>query len=90
MEIFSLGKRFIALFRDPLLVVWEAMNLLSEVDACPDAPRIKTLITDAEAVLSRLTMELARRQKLQNQYESQGSKIVPIHRGAIAAFAHEN
>jgi hypothetical protein len=49
-------------FSDPLLAVWEAMNLLSEVDADPDAPQIRALIMDAEAVLCRLTMELARSQ----------------------------
>ena len=52
-----------ARIKDPLLAVWKAMNLLSKVDAYPDAPQIKALIEDAEAVLCRLTMELAIRQK---------------------------
>ena len=66
------------LFRDPLLAVWEAMNLLSKVDACPDSPQIRALIANAETVLCRLTMELARRQRPQNKYASEDNKIEPI------------
>ena len=69
-----------SLFSDPLLAVWEAMNLLSKVDADPDAPQIRALVTDAEAVLCRLTMELARRQiPPQSKYASRDNKIVPIN-----------
>jgi hypothetical protein len=32
-EIAHLGKRLMPFFRNPLLVVWEAMNLLAEEDA---------------------------------------------------------
>jgi hypothetical protein len=67
------------LFSDPLLAVWEAMNLLSKVDADPDAPQIRALVMDAEAVLCRLTMELARTQISQNKYASPGNKIVPMN-----------
>jgi len=69
-----------SLFSDPLLAVWEAMNLLSKVDADPGAPQIRALVTDAEAVLCRLTMELARRQiPAQSKYESRDNKIMPIN-----------
>ena len=69
-----------SLFSDPLLAVWEAMNLLSKVDLDPGAPQIRALVTDAEAVLCRLTMELARRQiPPQSKYASQDNKIVPIN-----------
>lgn len=64
------------LFSNPLLVVWEAMNLLSQLSAYPDAPQIKALIRDAETVLCRLTMELAREQNILDQYASRASKIV--------------
>jgi hypothetical protein len=64
------------LFSDPLLVVWEAMNLLSQLSAYPDAPQIKALITDAETVLCRLTMELAREQNIPDRYAAQARKIV--------------
>ena len=70
-----------SLFGDPLLAVWEAMNLLSEVDADPDAPQIRALIMDAEAVLCRLTMELARSQIPQTKCAYQNNKIVPINCG---------
>jgi hypothetical protein len=69
-----------SLFSDPLLAVWEAMNLLSKVDLDPDAPQIRALVTDAEAVLCRLTMELARRQIPPNVNMHHGiNKIVPIN-----------
>jgi hypothetical protein len=64
------------LFSDPLLVVWEAMNLLSQLRAYPDAPQIKALITDAETVLCRLTMELAREHNILDQDASQVNEIV--------------
>jgi hypothetical protein len=64
---------------DPLLIVWEAMFLLAQVGADPDAPQVKKLVTDAELVLCRLTMELSRRAK--HEYASQDSNIVPITRG---------
>ena len=53
---------------DPLLIVWEAMFLLAQVGADPDAPQVKKLVTDAELVLCRLTMELSRRAK--HEYDS--------------------
>jgi hypothetical protein len=69
-----------SLFSDPLLAVWEAMNLLSKVDADPGAPQIRALVTDAEAVLCRLIMELARRQIAPpSKYASPDNKIVPIN-----------
>jgi hypothetical protein len=46
----------------------EAMNLLGEVDTCPDTPQIKRPLVDAEAVLSHLVIGLARRAKLQNLF----------------------
>jgi hypothetical protein len=47
--------------RDPLLVIWEAMNLLAEMNMYLDAPQIKKLLSDVEGVVCRLTMELAMR-----------------------------
>jgi hypothetical protein len=62
-------------FSDPLLVIWEAMNLLAQVDTSPDAPQLKLLLADAEGALCRLTIELAHRAKHQGQSEPQHSKI---------------
>jgi hypothetical protein len=66
------GKVFMSLDRDrdPLLVIWEAMNLLAEMNMYLDAPQIKKLLSDAEGVVCRLTMELAMRGKLQDPFES--------------------
>jgi hypothetical protein len=56
--------------REPLLAIWEAMNLLAEMSMYLDAPQIKKLLFDAEGVVCRLTMELAMRAKLQDPFES--------------------
>jgi hypothetical protein len=64
-EIAHLGKRLMPFFRNPLLVVWEAMNLLAEEDALSRCASDKALITDAETVLCRLTMELLIEQNIQ-------------------------
>ena len=56
--------------RDPLLVIWEEMNLLAEMNMYLDAPQIKKLLSDVEGVVCRLTMELAMRGKLQDPFES--------------------
>jgi hypothetical protein len=62
--------------RDPLLVVWEAMNLLAEPDTYPDVPQIKKLLTDAEEVLYRLTIELVKCAETQDLSAPQPTKIV--------------
>ena len=49
-----------SLIRDPLLVVWEAMNLLSEVSECSDSPQTAKLISSAERALCILTEQLMR------------------------------
>jgi hypothetical protein len=51
--------------KDPLLVVWEAINLVIEVDFFPDAPHVSKLVAEAEEALFRLTIELARRAELE-------------------------
>jgi hypothetical protein len=61
---------------DPLLVVWEAMNLLAEEETYPDAPQIKKLLLNAEEVLCRLTMELVKCAELQNLSALQPYKIM--------------
>jgi RNAse (barnase) inhibitor barstar len=57
----NLWHVFMTFIRDPLLVIWEAMNLVSEAaDVCSDAAQILKLIAEAEETLFRLTQELAR------------------------------
>jgi len=46
--------------RDPLLVVWEAMNLLSEVGEYYGSPETVKLISSAERALCILTEQLIR------------------------------
>jgi hypothetical protein len=66
------GKVLMALDRDrdPLLVIWQAMNLLDEINVYLDAPQIKKLLSDAEGLVCRLTMELAMRAKIPAPFES--------------------
>jgi hypothetical protein len=47
--------------RDPLLAVWEAMNLLEEVRICSDTPEISKALAVAEIVLVGLVAALVRR-----------------------------
>jgi hypothetical protein len=51
--------------KDPLLAVWEAINLVVEADVFPDAPHVSKLVAEAEEALFRLTIELARRAELE-------------------------
>jgi hypothetical protein len=37
---------------DPLLVVWEAINLIIDVDFFPDAPHVSKLVAEAERLCS--------------------------------------
>ena len=56
-----------AFVKDPLLIVWEAMNLLVEVDAYPDMAQISRLLLDAELSLFQVAIELAQRANLDNR-----------------------
>ena len=47
--------------KNPLLAVWEAMNLLEEVRLCSDAPEISKALAVAEIVLVGLVAALVRR-----------------------------
>jgi hypothetical protein len=47
--------------KDPVLTVWEAMNLLTEVDKLSDIPEISEIIADTEMILLHLTNELVQR-----------------------------
>ena len=59
-----------AIVKDPLLVIWEAMNLHTETGIYPDTPYINKLLADAEGVLCQLTIELARHAELRNPCQS--------------------
>jgi hypothetical protein len=44
--------------KDPVLIVWEAMNLLTEVDRLAELPEISKIRADAEMILIHLITEL--------------------------------
>jgi hypothetical protein len=47
-----------AFTKDPVLIVWEAMNLLTEVDRLSELPEISKMRADAEMILIRIITEL--------------------------------
>ena len=47
--------------KDPVVIVWEAMNLLTEVDILSEKPEISKIRADAERILIRLIIELMQR-----------------------------
>jgi hypothetical protein len=49
-----------AFTKDPVLIVWEAMNLLTEVDRLSELPEISKIRADAELKLIHLITELVR------------------------------
>jgi len=63
-----------SLNKDPLLSVWEAMNILAQVNEDFNAPQIADLVANAEDALCRLTTELVRNAEL--QYSAQCPEIV--------------
>ncbi len=46
--------------RDPVLTVWQAMNLLDEVHVQSDFPETSRILAEAEIALSNLVLALAR------------------------------
>jgi hypothetical protein len=57
-----------SIFEGPLLVVWEAMNILPAVDLHPNSPQISRLVAEIERALCRLSAELAKDAELRNPY----------------------
>jgi hypothetical protein len=51
----------VALIKDPMLVVWEAMNLLAEVRVSPDTTGISKMLAEAETALFDIVSALAQR-----------------------------
>jgi hypothetical protein len=47
---------------DPLLAIWEAMNLIEEAQKCSNATDLPEILANAEIVLSNILKELAQRQ----------------------------
>jgi hypothetical protein len=47
-----------AFAKDPVLIVWEAMNLFTELEGLSDLPEISKITADAEMILIHLITEL--------------------------------
>jgi len=52
--------------RDPVLTVWQAMNLLHEVDVQSDFPETSRILAEAEIALLNLVLALARCDKMRS------------------------
>ncbi len=52
-----------ALIRDPVLRVWQAMNLLDKVHVRSESPEVSNILAEAEAILFSLVTALVRRTK---------------------------
>ena len=59
--------------KDPVVIVWEAMNLLTEVDILSEQPEISKISADAEMILIRLIIELMQRS---DNKDSSGLQVV--------------
>jgi len=64
----------VALIGDPVLTVWQAMNLLHKVYVRSEAPEISKILTEAETILFSLVTALVRRTK-RDQFSSEGRVI---------------
>jgi len=49
--------------RDPVLTVWQAMNLLHNVDLQSETPEISKILVEAEKILFSLVTALVRRSR---------------------------
>ena len=61
MGVLPNREKLVIITRDPVLAVWEAMNLLEEVRICSDTPEISKALAVAEIVLVGLVAALVRR-----------------------------
>jgi hypothetical protein len=61
--------------RDPVLTVWEAMNLLDNVDLQSETPEISNILVEAERILFILVTALVRRTKETGPIFSEGRVI---------------
>jgi hypothetical protein len=60
---------------DPVLTVWEAMNLLDNVDLQSATPEISNILVEAERILFSLVTALVRRTKETERIFSEGRVI---------------
>jgi hypothetical protein len=61
--------------RDPVLTVWQAMNLLDDVTLQSETPEISNILAEAEIILFNLVTALVRRTKETGPIFSEGRNI---------------
>ena len=61
--------------RDPVLTVWQAMNLLDKVGLQSETPEISNILAEAETILFNLVKALVRRTKETGPIFSKGRHI---------------
>ena len=64
-----------ALNRDPLLTVWQAMNLLDKVHVRSESPEVSNILAEAETILFSLVTALVRHAKKTGPIFSEGRLI---------------
>jgi hypothetical protein len=57
-------KISVAFTRDPVLGIWQAMKLLSEVHVPEDTPDVSSVLAETETILFGLVLALVRRSEL--------------------------
>jgi hypothetical protein len=65
----------VALTSDPVLTVWQAMNLLDKVGLQSETPEISNILAEAETILFNLVKALVRRTKETGPIFSKGRHI---------------
>ena len=64
-----------ALNRDPVLTVWQAMNLLDKVHVRSESPEVSNILAEAETILFSLVTALVRSTKKTGPIFSEGRLI---------------
>ncbi len=72
---FQTWRKLVAPTRDPVLTVWQALNLLHNVDLQYEPPEISNIFAEAETILFSLVTALARRKKETGPIFSEGRVI---------------
>ena len=56
---------------DPLLAIWEAMNLIEKAQDCSNAADLPEILAKAEIVLSNVLKEFVQNSKLRRRMKSE-------------------
>jgi hypothetical protein len=64
--------------RSPILVVWEAMNLLTELESRYGCPDLEQTLDQAEVALINLVVALGRRPEVADSAERPCANLIPF------------